>query len=150
MATTTAFKTKKYVADQLKTLLNDYERLLEVTYGLASQQELATTVQVLDISWESTEPYSSGSTRKINQETYRIKCFITVRQADGSQEDVELTLEDIYSIIEDFIRDDLMNTKLGGNVAFANCLPSSVLSGPMPQGAGAYMEFDIECTAKVR
>lgn len=151
MGTTTAFKTKKYVADQLNTLLTNYEELVVVTYGPTTQDLYSSTIEVLGVSWESTENHSTGSTRMTTLETYKIKCVVAVAQKDGTSEDVERSVHEIYSVIENFIRDDLMATKLGANVSFAKCLPTSIQPATLPDGgAAAYMEFDIECTAKVR
>ena len=151
MAVTSAIATKKYLSDELNTLLTDYNNQVVVTYGPTTQDMYSSTIEALGISWDSTETYSSGATRTVNMETYNVKFVVAVAQMDGTCEEVEQSVFEIYTVIENFVRDDLMDTKLGGNVSFANVKPSSVESGPLPNGgAGAYMEFQVECKKKVR
>lgn len=151
MATTYAFSTKKYLSDQLDALITDYNNQVVVTYGPTTQDVYSSTIEALGISWDSTDTYSAGATRTVNLETFNVKFVVAVAQMDGTCEDVEQSVYEIYSVIEDFVRDDLMETKLGGNVSFANVKPTSVESGPLPNGgAGAFMEFQVECKKKVR
>lgn len=151
MAVTYAFSTKKYLSDELDSLITDYNNQVAVTYGPTTQDMYSSTVEVLGVSWDSTDTYSSGATRTVNMEIFNVKVSIVVAQQDGTCEDVEQGVYDIYQVIEDFVRDDLMETKLGGNVNFANVKPTFVDSGPLPQGgAVALMEFQIECKKKVR
>jgi hypothetical protein len=151
MAVTSAFATKKYLCDELDTLITDYNNQVVVTYGPTTQDMYSSTIEALGISWDSTDTYSGGATRTVNMETYSINFVVAVAQADGTCEDVEQSVYEIYQVVEDFVRDDLMETKLGGNVSFANVKPSSVQSAPLPNGgAGAFMEFNIECKKKIR
>lgn len=151
MAVTYAFSTKKYLADQLSTLITDYNEQIVVTFGPTTADRYSSTVEVLKVSWDSTDTYSAGATRTVNLETFNVECVVSVCQADGTCEEVEQGVYDIYQVIEDFVRDDLMETKLGGNVSFANVKPSSIESGPMVNGGTmAIMYFQVECKKKVR
>ncbi|MBB5804657.1 hypothetical protein F4560_004425 [Saccharothrix ecbatanensis] len=144
---TSSRQAKAYLHERLDALLTDYDANIAAIYGPPAEDNLANTIMIGDINYESVDTASIGRRININ-EVYNIECAVVIAQQDGNNYDVEQTAFDLYAVIEAEVRD---NPTLGNTVDFVTCKLQSVQSAPgVNGGAVCALLFNVECRKNLR